>query len=113
MIRARQEQTTEQSLIENMSQAHQRDFAAFGIEFDHYGSTHSPSNEAVCGVFWHKLREAGRVVEADVTQLFDTKEGVFLADRFVKGTCPKCKSVEQYGDNCEKMWLDLLSDGVD
>jgi methionyl-tRNA synthetase len=85
-----------------MSQAHQRDFAAFGIEFDHYGSTHSSSNEALCGVFWSKLQEAGRVVEAEVTQLFDTKEGVFLADRFVKGTCPKCKSPDQYGDNCEK-----------
>lgn len=102
MIRARQEQTTEQALIERMSQAHQRDFAAFGIEFDHYGSTHSPSNEALCGVFWSKLQHAGRVAEADVTQLFDTSEGVFLADRFVKGTCPKCKAADQYGDNCEK-----------
>lgn len=102
MIRARQEETTEQALIERMSQAHQRDFATFGIEFDHYGSTHSPSNEALCGVFWRKLQEAGRVAEADVTQLFDTSEGVFLADRFVTGNCPKCKSADQYGDNCEK-----------
>jgi methionyl-tRNA synthetase len=102
MIRARQEGTSEQAVIEYMSQAHQRDFAAFGIEFDHYGSTHSSSNEVLCGVFWRKLQDAGRIVEADVTQLFDTKEGVFLADRFVKGTCPKCKSPDQYGDNCEK-----------
>lgn len=102
MIRARQERTTEQALIDAMSQAHQRDFAAFGIEFDHYGSTHSPANRELCGFFWEKLTAAGRVVSQDVTQLFDVAEGVFLADRFVKGTCPKCGAADQYGDNCEK-----------
>ncbi len=102
MIRARQEETTEQALIDAMSRAHQRDFAAFGIEFDHYGSTHSASNRELCALFWEKLKAAGRVVSREVTQLFDVVEGVFLADRFVKGTCPKCGTAEQYGDNCEK-----------
>jgi methionyl-tRNA synthetase len=102
MIRARQEGTSEQALIDAMSVAHQRDFAAFGIEFDHYGSTHSDSNRELCGVFWDKLKAAGRVVNRDVTQLYDTVQGVFLADRFVKGTCPRCKATDQYGDNCEK-----------
>lgn len=102
MIRARQEQTTEQAIIDAMSIAHQRDFAAFGIEFDHYGSTNSQANRELCGVFWNKLEAAGRVVTADVTQLFDVAQGVFLADRFVKGTCPKCGATDQYGDNCEK-----------
>lgn len=102
MIRARQEQTTEQAVIDAMSQAHQRDFAAFGIEYDHYGSTNSPANRELCHYFWQKLRDAGRVANAEVTQLFDVVEGVFLADRFVKGTCPKCGAADQYGDNCEK-----------
>lgn len=102
MIRAKQEGTTEQALIDAMSLAHQRDFAAFGIEFDHYGSTHSPSNRDLCARFWEKLKAAGRVVHHEVTQLFDVVEGVFLADRFVKGTCPKCGAADQYGDNCEK-----------
>lgn len=102
MIRAKQEGTTEQALIDAMSLAHQRDFAAFGIEFDHYGSTHSPSNRDLCAHFWDKLNAAGRVVNHEVTQLFDVVEGVFLADRFVKGTCPKCGAADQYGDNCEK-----------
>lgn len=102
MIRARQEGTSEQALIDAMSQAHQRDFAAFGIEFDHYGSTHSDSNRELCGIFWDKLKAAGRVVHRDVTQLYDNVQGVFLADRFVKGTCPRCQATDQYGDNCEK-----------
>src|SRR5690606_23005363 len=101
-IRAQQEGTTEQAVIDAMSEAHQRDFAAFGIEHDHYGSTNSPANRELCGYFWRKLREAGRVVNAEVTQLFDVAQGVFLADRFVKGTCPKCGATDQYGDNCEK-----------
>jgi methionyl-tRNA synthetase len=102
MIRARQENTTEQAVIDAMSLAHQRDFGAFGIEFDHYGSTHSQANRELCAYFWQKLRAAGRVVNSEVTQLFDVAEGTFLADRFVKGTCPKCGAPDQYGDNCEK-----------
>lgn len=102
MMRARQEGRTEAEVIAEMSAAHQRDFAAFDIVFDHFGSTNAPSNLAVCTDIWGKLRAAGLVAQRDVTQLYDAKEGVFLADRFVKGTCPKCGSPEQYGDNCEK-----------
>lgn len=101
MIRASQEGREPEMLLEEMSASHQRDFADFRVDFDHYGSTHSESNrELVYGV-WAELRRAGRVVERDVTQLFDTEAGVFLADRFVKGACPKCGAADQYGDNCE------------
>ena len=102
MIRARAEGRSEEALIAEMSASHQRDFADFGIRFDHFGSTHSAANRALCAEFWQALRGAERVVERDVTQLFDPKAGVFLADRFVKGTCPRCGSKDQYGDSCEK-----------
>jgi methionyl-tRNA synthetase len=102
MIRARQEARSEEALIADMREAHIADFAKFHIEFDNYGSTHSDENRALCGEFWGKLRKAGLVHEQEVTQLYDVKAGTFLADRFVKGTCPNCKSPDQYGDSCDK-----------
>jgi methionyl-tRNA synthetase len=102
MIRARQEGRSEEALIAEMHDAHVRDFADFQIEFDNYGSTHSPENRELCAEFWKSLRKANLVVERDVSQLYDPQAGTFLADRFVKGTCPVCKTPNQYGDNCEK-----------
>ncbi|KYF73646.1 methionine--tRNA ligase, partial [Sorangium cellulosum] len=102
MIRARQEGRSEADVIADMSAAHQRDFAAFQIRFDHYGSTNSPANRALCEEIWASLREGGRVTTKEVTQLFDPEEGMFLADRFVKGTCPKCAAPDQYGDSCDR-----------
>ncbi len=102
MIRARQEGRSEEALIADMREAHIADFARFHIEFDNYGSTHSDENRELCGEFWAKLRKAGLVHEKEVTQLYDVKAGTFLADRFVKGTCPNCKSPDQYGDSCDK-----------
>jgi methionyl-tRNA synthetase len=101
MIRARQEGRSEEALIADMHQQHLRDFRGFGVQFDHYGSTHSPENRALCGQFWQALRKAGLVSEREVSQLFDPQAGTFLADRFVKGTCPKCRAPDQYGDNCD------------
>jgi len=102
MIRARQEGRSEESLISDMREHHIRDFAGFDIEFDNYGSTHSPENRSQCAEIWAALRAKDLVYEEEVTQLFDPQAGVFLADRFVKGTCPKCGAVDQYGDSCEK-----------
>ena len=102
MIRARQEGRSEEALIAQMSREHQRDFAAFQIEFDNYGSTNSPENRELCARIWSGLRKAGLIAEKDVSQLYDPVAGTFLADRFVKGTCPKCKSPGQYGDSCDK-----------
>lgn len=102
MLRARKEGRSEIELIAEMQQAHQRDFAGFEIAFDNYGSTNSPENAELCGRFWSALRAAGLIVERDVSQLYDPEAGTFLADRFVKGTCPKCHSPGQYGDNCDK-----------
>jgi methionyl-tRNA synthetase len=102
MLSARQEGCSEESLIARMQAAHERDFADFGIEFDNYGSTHSAENRALCEEFWAAIRKAGLVKERDVEQLYDPEAGTFLADRFVRGTCPKCKSPDQPGDNCSK-----------
>jgi methionyl-tRNA synthetase len=100
MIRARQENRSEESLIAEIQQVHERDFAEFDIEFDNYGSTHSPENQALCGEIWQAIGEAGLVKEDEVEQLFDPEAGTFLADRFVRGGCPKCGAEDQPGDNC-------------
>jgi len=102
MIRARQEGRSEEALIADMREAHLRDFGSFDVEFDNYGSTNSPENLALCREIWEGLRKANMVVEEEVTQLFDVEAGTFLADRFVKGTCPRCAAPNQYGDNCDK-----------
>ncbi|MEZ6152038.1 MAG: methionine--tRNA ligase [Pirellulaceae bacterium] len=102
MLRAAKEGRSEIELIAEMQQEHERDFAGFGIAFDHYGSTNSDENYELCKQFWASLRAAGLIVEREVSQLFDATAGTFLADRFVKGTCPRCKSPDQYGDNCDK-----------
>ena len=102
MIRARQEGRSEEALIAEMQAAHERDFAEFDIEFDNYGSTHSEENRALCGEFWQAIRQAGLVKKEDVQQLFDPEAGTFLADRFVRGTCPKCGATDQPGDNCSE-----------
>jgi methionyl-tRNA synthetase len=102
MIRARQEGRTEARLIAEMKAAHEKDFAGFQIRFDHYGSTHSEHNRLLCAELWQALRRGGFVATREVKQLYDTKEGVFLADRFVKGTCPNCGTPDQYGDSCAK-----------
>ena len=102
MIRARQEGVSEEELIAKMQQAHVADFHGFEIEFDNYGSTNSPETREVCEQIWTALRRDGLVHEEEVTQLYDAEAGTFLADRFVKGTCPKCQSPNQYGDSCDK-----------
>ena len=102
MIRARKEGRDEEAIIAQSSEDHQRDFAGFQIEYDNYGSTHSKSNQNLCNQIWASLREKGLVKEADVEQLFDVEQETFLADRFVEGTCPNCKTADQAGDNCSK-----------
>jgi len=101
MLRAQKEGRSETEVIAESSESHQRDFAGFGISFDHYGSTHSDENRELCGELWSKIRAAGLVKSKEVQQLFDVEKGTFLADRFVKGTCPKCQKADQAGDNCE------------
>ncbi|HWL06975.1 MAG TPA: methionine--tRNA ligase [Planctomicrobium sp.] len=102
MIRAKQEGRSEEALIADMQAAHLRDFSAFDIQFDNYSSTNSEENRELCHRVWKEIRAAGLIKEKEIEQLFDPVENTFLADRFVKGTCPKCSSPNQYGDNCDK-----------
>ena len=101
MLRARKEGRSEDEVIAEASEDHQKDFAGFQIQFDNYGSTNSNENKKLCGEIWQAIRDAGLVIEKDVEQLFDVQEGTFLADRFVTGTCPTCGKTDQAGDNCE------------
>jgi methionyl-tRNA synthetase len=102
MISARKAGVSEEEFIAGMQQSHQRDFAAFDIEFDNYGSTNSAENRTLCAQIWQSIRKAGLVKERDVEQLFDPQVGTFLPDRFVRGQCPKCGSPDEPGDNCSR-----------
>lgn len=100
MLRAQKEGRAPEALLAEMQRAHEADLNGFGIFHDRFSSTHTPANEALVGAIWKKLREAGCIVERDVTQFYDAQAGIFLADRFVVGGCPRCQAPNQYGDNC-------------
>ncbi|WP_163559501.1 methionine--tRNA ligase [Halomonas sp. NO4] len=101
MLRAEQEGITSEALIERVSREHQQDFATFGVGFDNYHSTHSDENRHFSELIYTRLRDAGHIATRDIEQMYDPVKGLFLADRFIKGTCPKCGAADQYGDNCE------------
>lgn len=102
MLRAEKEGITAEQLIAKVQAEHSADFADFGVAFDNYHSTHSEENRVLSAAIYLKLRDAGHISTRSVTQYFDPDKGMFLADRFIKGTCPKCGAEDQYGDNCEK-----------
>lgn len=101
MLKAQDNGITPEEQIATVKASHEKDFGAFLIDFDNYYSTHSPENEKFSQEIYTKLNERGYIFTKDVEQLFDTEKGLFLADRFVKGECPKCSAKDQYGDNCE------------
>ena len=101
MLRAEQEGITSEALIDRVSREHQADFATFGVAFDNYHSTHSEENRYFSELIYTRLRDKGHIATRDIEQMYDPVKGLFLADRFIKGTCPKCRADDQYGDNCE------------
>jgi methionyl-tRNA synthetase len=101
MLRADKEGITPEQLINRVWHAHKRDFDGFNIDFDHYYSTHSEENRELAGGIYTKLREAGLIDVRAIEQYYDPVKEMFLPDRFIKGTCPKCGATDQYGDNCE------------
>ncbi|MFG0583748.1 methionine--tRNA ligase [Pseudomonas sp. zjy_9] len=102
MLRAEKEGITPEQLIDGVRAEHMADFAEFGVAFDNYHSTHSEENRELSSSIYLALRDKGHIATRAVTQYFDPEKGMFLADRFIKGTCPKCGTEDQYGDNCEK-----------
>ncbi|WP_017799406.1 methionine--tRNA ligase [Winslowiella toletana] len=101
MLKAQQMGIAPEQMIAEMSQEHQTDFAGFNISYDNYHSTHSDENRELSSLIYGRLKENGFIKNRIISQLYDPEKGMFLPDRFVKGTCPKCKAVDQYGDNCE------------
>lgn len=101
MIRAEEEGTTPEALIEQMRLDHLRDFTGFDISYDNYYSTHSPENQHFSELIYNRLHEAGLIFTEEVEQLYDPQKKLFLADRYVVGECPRCGAAGQYGDNCE------------
>lgn len=87
--------------IERIKAEHMTDFAGFSIAFDNYHSTHSAENKALAELIYTRLKANGHISERTIVQAFDPVKNIFLADRYIKGSCPKCKTPDQYGDNCE------------
>ncbi len=101
MIRARQDGITPEELITKAAIEHQRDYADLAIGFDHFHSTHSEENRRYSYAMYEKLVQRGSISRRTIRQAYDEQAGMFLPDRFVRGTCPVCGTPDQYGDSCE------------
>jgi methionyl-tRNA synthetase len=101
MLRARQDGITPEELIAATQKEHETDFADFLIGFDNYYTTHSDENKTFAADIYLKLRDEGHIKTQTIKQAYDPEAEMFLPDRFIKGTCPKCGADDQYGDNCE------------
>ena len=101
MLTAQREGVSPEQLIERMNREHQRDFSDFGLSYDHFSSTHGEANRKLVERIFAGLQAGGYVELRTISQFYDEQEGLFLPDRFIRGTCPKCGSEDQYGDSCE------------
>ncbi|HSG62847.1 MAG TPA: methionine--tRNA ligase [Pseudomonadales bacterium] len=101
MLKAEELGITAEQHIANMKAEHERDFRGFLINVANYHSTHSEENRQYSEMIYTRLRDNGHIASRTITQAYDPEKELFLADRYIKGTCPKCKAEDQYGDNCE------------
>ena len=101
MLAAEKAGVTPEAFIAGIQASHERDFAAFGVAFDHYDSTNSAANRELTELFYQRLDAGGHISRRTVAQFYDPAKGMFLPDRYIKGICPNCGSADQYGDNCE------------
>ena len=101
MLHAEEKQMTPEALLAEIHAAHRQDFLDFAVAYDNYYTTHSPENEARATAIYQTLFQKQVIKTREITQLYDPVKKMFLADRYVKGICPKCDSDDQYGDNCE------------
>ncbi len=100
-IKAKSLNITPEELISKYSEEHQKDFVDFQIEFDYYYSTHSPENEKHSIHIYNQLKKNNHIITKNVEKYYCETDTMFLSDRFIKGTCPNCKTIDQYGDVCE------------
>lgn len=101
MLGAEKKGITPQELIDDVEARHKESLDGFNIGLDNYTGTHHPENRRISAEIYTKLKERGHIDVRVIKQAFDEEKGMFLPDRYVKGTCPKCKAPDQYGDNCE------------
>jgi methionyl-tRNA synthetase len=101
MLKAEQRGISPEDQIAEVKAEHERDFSDFLIRFDNFHSTHSEENRELSSLIYTRLRDNGHIATREITQAYDPEKNLFLADRYIKGTCPKCKTDDQYGDNCE------------
>jgi len=101
MLWARAEGKPPEELIDRMNEQHKSDFREFGVSYDNYSSTHSEFNRELVEQIYRQLDAGGYIDRRQIKQLYDEEEGMFLPDRFIRGTCPKCRAEDQYGDSCE------------
>lgn len=101
MLQARKEGISPEVLIEEIGARHREDFEDFQIQFNHYHTTHSPENRHYSEYIYRALDDRGHIAKRTIRQAFDPDEEIFLPDRFIRGTCPRCGAQDQYGDNCE------------
>ena len=102
MIAAREQGITPEVLIERQRERHLRDFTEFGVGFDHYGTTHSEANRSLAEAFFAAMKEKGHLEVRQISQSWCEHDAMFLPDRFVRGTCPRCQASDQYGDSCDR-----------
>lgn len=101
MIRAEKLNKTPEELIKDDKLSHEESFKKFNVSFDNYYTTHSDENRRFCNEIYLNAKQAGLIYKSTIQQYYDQQKNMFLADRFISGTCPKCKSENQHGDNCE------------
>jgi len=101
MLSAQKANVTPEEYISKIQQEHEQDFEDFLVKYDNYHSTHTEENKFYCELIYNRLKDAGHIAVRNISQLFDPEKQMFLPDRFVKGSCPKCGSEDQYGDNCD------------
>jgi methionyl-tRNA synthetase len=101
MLKAEQLGIAPEALAAEIKLSHEHDFKSFGIDYDCYHTTHSPENQALASAIYDTLQASGTIIKKTIRQAYDPLKKMFLPDRYVKGTCPKCGAKDQYGDNCE------------
>ncbi len=101
MIAAQKKGITPQQFVAEIAAGRKEYLDDFYIKFDFWHSTDSPENHELSQDIYRRLKAAGLIYTKDIEQFYDTEKNMFLADRFIKGTCPKCGAEDQYGDSCE------------
>ena len=100
MLKAKELQMEPEELIKQIREEHIKSYSKFNINFDNFYTTHSNENREYAENIYNKCKEANLIFKKEIEQFYDSEEGLFLSDRFIKGQCPKCGAKDQYGDGC-------------